>query len=43
MPMRSLYHKSKKAVPASELTVAKKPAAKSVDKKGKSDTKKEAK
>lgn len=41
--MRSLYHKSKKAVPASELEVAKKPATKVVDKKGKSGGKKETK
>ena len=41
--MRSLYHKSKKAVPASELEVAKKPAVKSAGKKGKTSTKKEDK
>lgn len=33
MPMRSLYHKSKKAVPASELEVAKKPVKPAVSKK----------
>jgi len=43
MPMRSLYHKSKKAVPASELEVAKKTAAKPAAKKSKPAAKKEAK